>query len=166
MRSYSLARAPGFVTQGHKTGVRAFLLVLLLILPFQSFFASSANAQLTGKSTMCLERFPLMCSAGMCTGFVLHSVTDPSVMAYSCTLVGSANAMCAPTGMFMIATYATESLFGTGTAASPMCTWNCCADPVLTISMSSGDGLPVELMDFSVESEDDSDDAASAHDES
>ena len=42
-------------------------------------------------------------------GFVLDSVTNPSVMLFSCTLTAVMDANCTPTGMYMLTTYATQT---------------------------------------------------------
>ncbi|MEM7582828.1 MAG: hypothetical protein AAF560_05565 [Acidobacteriota bacterium] len=83
-----------------------------------------------------------------------------------CSLQMSMNVLgCAPTA----APDTTTLLVASATAANPSCSWNCNCGGDGTIVIDSNDGLPVELMDFSIESEmspgaegDDADDEPSA----
>ncbi len=99
----------------------------------------------------------------ICTALVadLGSHSTTYVPPGNCALTASMNAMCSSSALTTM-TFVSPStflwsrsihLYGMGTAPSPSCAWNCCGD-VAAVTMTSTDGLPVELMDFSVESGD------------
>ena len=99
-------------------------------------------------SATCSIISPTSCVAGVCTARVsnINTTTFASV-----TLSSAFQANCSPTGSFTLLTNGgTALLRGTKTVAAtaPVCSWNCTG---ISIIFDASDGLPVELMSFSVD---------------
>jgi hypothetical protein len=90
--------------------------------------------------------------------------TFTGTMDIGCSIGAMANAACMTSGTYFASqmSSAMRNVTGTGTAPNPTCSFNCGFKPNLTsvtnvlcvVTMDSTDGLPVELMEFSVESTD------------
>lgn len=101
----------------------------------------------------CIVQTPPNCVAGVCSASFYNS--DYSVAA-SWQLVTAVQANCLPTGSGTIPYYGFLMVNGQGTAGatSPVCSWTCTAWSNTTpavVRFDSSNGLPVELMGFSVE---------------
>ncbi len=101
-----------------------------------------------------------VCMNGMCEARVHNTEFLPGG---SCFTTSAEDAVCdvfSPHKTYGPASSVTWELRATATGADPRCTWSCCGISGL-VRMTASDGLPVELMSFSIE-----DDASSADRES
>ena len=89
-----------------------------------------------------------------CSGMVCQATVHKNVyQGYICSLTMSTNANCNGPGSIGLTASMTAMFTGTGTDISPICAWNCCyIAGIVTMTMS--DGLPVELLEFSTDSDD------------
>lgn len=65
--------------------------------------------------------------------------------------IGMNGATCFPNAVANAMTW--SAMANAMTAVSPSCTWNCVLTTVCILTIDASDGLPVELMEFSVEPE-------------
>ncbi len=102
----------------------------------------------------------VMCTNGtMCTARVHNTVSLTNVY---CIPLDSNNATgCSPISEFSTTTrppsFFMLQLMATAIGTNPSCSWSCCGIPGL-VSMTPADGLPVELMDFSIEADEPAED--------
>lgn len=112
------------------------LLVGLFLLPAEAEAQCSTSIVSSGT-------YP---TGGMVAKYIQKSIGG----SYMCTLTMSMSVIdCAPSGA---GSGTTLSATAFTTAANPSCGWNCGCG---TVAITVADGLPVELMEFSVEGSDD-----------
>lgn len=122
-----------------------------------SIFAITAAAAIPCFAGSCVVLTPTSCVGGVCNAVFSNS---DSTVAATWNLITAFQASCAPTGMGTIpptsAPPNTLAVVGQATlgATNPICSWTCSnpynASPAV-IQFDLADGLPVELMGFSVE---------------
>ncbi len=107
----------------------------------------------------CVLTSPTTCTMGtMCTAMVSN---NHPVNLYLCTRSVNNNANCNPHFGPLAAGGGKVTLKGTAIGTNPQCAWNCCVN-VAFVDMTPSDGLPVELMDFSVGEDDPADEGEEA----
>lgn len=114
----------------------------------------------------CAVAAPTDCSGYFCQA-AFRAVSGPSAMyAARFELLIANQANCVPTGTGSIPFGYTQMVSGSPTslATAPVCSWTCGPYIVANIRFDSSDGLPVELMEFSVEEDenDETDEKAEA----
>ncbi len=92
------------------------------------------------------------CNSGMCTATIRNT---PPPMPSSRVLTSGRSATCAPAGQVTLYTIFLHAAKTSG-AFDPRCAWSCCGIPEF-VDMTVSDGLPVELLDFSIEAGDTTD---------